>query len=79
MTYNRKKTIKEQSIRLANIAKKLHGANLLAKAKSPGLYKNNPWIKKSMVISGESKKINNKDDSVLPNTIRFSLPSDWRM
>ena len=79
MPYNRRQSITGQATRLDNIAKKLHAENVLVNSEKPGLYKNNPWIKKSLVISGKSRKIQNDSDTVLPNTVNFSLPSNWRM
>lgn len=79
LPYARRQTVKGQATRLSNIATKLHGENLIAQTKNPSAYKNNPWIMKSMVISGQGEKISNQNDTVLPDTIKFDLPSDWRM
>ena len=79
ISYSRKQQIIGQSKKLMNIAKKLHGDNLLAQTRKPSLYKNNPWIKKSLIIAGKTKKVDNRNETLLPNTVDLKLPSNWRM
>ena len=59
-----------------NIAMKMHGENapfLVQKTQSLQTV----WIQKSLVISGYRKKVDNNDESVMPNIIKFDLPSTW--
>ena len=79
LPYSRRQAIEAQAERLNKVSKKLHGENILSQSKNPNKYRNNPWIKKSLAVSGLNRKIDNRNDSVLPNTINFNIPSSWRM
>ena len=67
--------------RLASLAKKYYGTNVLAARKDPARYRDDEWVKKSMMrLSGDnSVKPEARHKDVLPASLQDNLPSEWSL
>jgi hypothetical protein len=67
--------------RLQELAKRYHGANVLAARKAPRVYRDNEWIKRSTLrLSGDTAvrdTIRRRDEA--PMAIDAALPSEWSL
>ncbi len=67
--------------RLSALARKYHGTNAVVARKDPARYRDNEWVKKSMLrLSGDvSKKPETRHREVMPASLQDNLPSEWSL
>jgi hypothetical protein len=67
--------------RLQRMAKRYFGENLLARNRNPALYRDNPWVKKSMFRLAAYQKLDEKPqfEEELQASLRLDIPQNWSL